>query len=158
MKRNVINLYEYILNVPDLQIENVKLLLECGANPNICIAPPSGYIVDAAAERNRLDVLICLCESGAKLKGIDPDSMDHLYYAIKNNNIDMVKYLTENGATYTVAGGDLNSILVSISLERYEIAEYLASKGVKVSKSEYEWFKKQAKNDSQLIHAQKFVM
>lgn len=125
-----ISLSKYIKKVPDLRYDMVKFLIDLGLEVNSIWS--DSYIKDpiiSAAKRNRLDIVQLLYQRGGGLNN-DPDlHQTHLFYAIKNDNLEIVKFLVDNGAKFHFVE-EIDSLLLCISYKRYAIAEFLMSKGV----------------------------
>lgn len=92
-----------VLAVDHEAVEAVTSLLTAGANPSARIVVQEGNkkvsrsLVDLAAQRNRLDLVMMLAEHGAKIA--DPQS-NALQSAVRSKNAPLVRLLLERGARH----------------------------------------------------------
>lgn len=114
--------------------ENLKLLIQLGGDiekENFENDSP----LSIACSDEYFDCVQLLIKHGAKINKVSPPSLtgstplrSAIYYA---EDLDLVKYLVENGADINLN----NPIMAAISVENIEILEYLIENGVELDKA-----------------------
>ena len=141
--------------------DTVKLLLLHGADPNLkdskgqtpLIKAAILGIKDARPIHHKLQIMMHLLDSGARIDAQAPDGKTALMYAIGNSRLEIVKFLVSNGASLTIEdrqGNRARDIISSGSTRQQQqyIRQILDRPQLNVSKYEYPEFV--AEGDRQL--------
>jgi ankyrin repeat protein len=89
------------------KIDITQLLIEKGAEINAMRPLDGKTALDDAVIANRKDLVNLLVEAGAKVNNIDKSTLSYsaLGYAIRNDNVEMVKHLIRHGANVNAPMG-----------------------------------------------------
>lgn len=120
-----------IKQVQENNIENVKLLLEAGVNPNI--SHNLEFPIYIASKKNNVEIVKILIDNNAKL---DRGYYSELYEALKNKNPDFALYLINHGANINYEDVVTTNTILYLTLKNgyYDLAEILLKKGVRIDK------------------------
>jgi len=132
--------HAYLKNVEKASLQTIKLFINHGANFNWFLNNKGTTMLGYAMKQKRYQIVKELL----KIK-TDPNYCissvntinSPLYYAVVQNNLEMVKVLVENGANVQYKGcwqGKLSGSLLNYALEKninQDIIDYLISKGAK---------------------------
>ncbi|MFC1842010.1 ankyrin repeat domain-containing protein, partial [Candidatus Dependentiae bacterium] len=110
--------------------ETIENLIAKGANPNL--TDENGYtLLDMALQHGAMNITMRLITRNAK---VSKDKNKNLLEACKHGYGEIVKYLEKNGADlHATNEHGLSAIDLALNYKNYEIAEYLASKNVKIN-------------------------
>ena len=111
---------------------SVKKYLKDGADLEETNDIGESVLACALRARCDMDLLMLLIDSGADIFDFDDEGVSILDMAITYDNIDMVKYLIENGmdVNQTNRRSGFTSLMAAACYGRVEIAKILLSNGV----------------------------
>lgn len=123
-------LIQTVKNPPENAAAKIAELVAAGADVNTFDMDKERSLLHFAAEQNRMDIAIALIENGCKtyINVNDAAGKDPAFYAIDNNNVEMLDYLLANGIStnrpadfnlisslrYAVRSGNINMVEIQL--------------------------------------------
>lgn len=122
--------HQLIDAVKNNDLQNVKKLIEEGANVNVTDYKPGKSALLYASEYNNLEIVRELIKAGADVNEKTLLSVTPLMKACDNGNLEMVEELVKNGADVNAKDNFRKSVLTYVKGKNsYEIVQFLKSNG-----------------------------
>ena len=121
--------------IEDGDLENVKLLVEAGANPHI--RDSYGYShLHVAAQKGHLGIVKYLHSQGANIKNKDNGLTTPLWLAACHGDLPLVEYLADNGASLDTPRAWLGLFPLNgaVAKGHVEVVKFLIERGADVDK------------------------
>jgi len=115
-------------------VKGLEVILQHGFNPNsLPVCRDSQKAIITATEKNNLEITKMLVKYGAKVNERTPKLITPLSNAVRNRNMEMIKFLVENNANVnsSLQGGAI--IRMCIFRKHDEAAIYLAENGARLT-------------------------
>ena len=113
-------------------LEQVKELVQAGANPSARVDGDGNPLIGAARSR-RVEITRYLLDQGADPNGIVPGDGSPLISAAQSGSLATVRILVERGADVNLAvDGDENPLMNAAEGGYLDIVQYLVSKGADI--------------------------
>ncbi len=114
-------------------IEMMRLLLSCGADPNATIYDGTNVFDYALVPKNAKEVIALLFESGLPIEARDGVGATPLMLAALSGEEDIVRYLLECGADIHAVDADKQTpLMYAVEWESLEVAQLLLERGADV--------------------------
>lgn len=135
-----LNTYPLYVSCKNNNIEIIKYLLKNGATDS-----SKESVFSPLCYNNNFEIIKLLIEYNFNVNAIDNKNCTPLVYASKNDNLEIIEYLVENGAKIDVKNSESPLIFACMN-NNYDIVKYLLEAGANINATEFKSLLSHAKN------------